>query len=87
MNNLCTTGTLYQIILTFKQNAARITIPMIYAQQVHYIKPYSVLIVLQHQPIETVRSPVSRSSSSGFRGPGLSRKRLPAGYAASLQAF
>ena len=86
MNNLCTTGTLYQTILSFKQNAACITIAIIYAQQVHYIKPY-FLIVLQHQPIETVRSPVSRSSSSGFRGPGLSRERLPAGYAASLQAF
>ena len=43
--------------------------------------------LLQHQPIETARGPVSRSSSSGFRGPGLSRKHLPAGYAASLQAL
>ena len=79
MNNLCTTGTLYQIILTFKQNAACITITMIYAQQVHYIKPYYVLIVLQHQPIETVR--YVTGTAVGYSCFGRTGICLPAGYA------
>ena len=42
-------------MLTFKLNAACLTIAIIYAQQVHYIKPYSVSVVLHHWFIEAVR--------------------------------
>ena len=57
---------------------------IIYAQQVHYIKPY-FLILLQHQLIETVRYVTGTAVGySCFERTGIC---LPAGYAASLQAF
>ena len=42
MNNLCTTGTLYQTISTFKQNAARLTLTMI-CFSTRLLEPLAVL--------------------------------------------